>query len=231
MTGEDYRAGFAEFIATMLLVFFGPGSFIAAGITQPGAALTADKLWVIAAGNGLAISVLIWTTGHISGGHLNPAVTFAAWITGKIDLQRGVLYVVAQLLGAVAGSSLLAYVMPDAIQGNVGATVLGAGVDASTGLVVETILTFALVGVIFMTALHPRGPGNVAPLAIGLVVLVDILVGVQLTGASMNPARTFGPAVVAGIWADHWIYWVGPLLGALIAAVLANQVFLKAETL
>ena len=229
MTSEDYRAGFAEFLATMLFVFLGPGSVIASGITLPGAQLTADKLLVIAAGHGLAIAVLTWATGHVSGGHLNPAVTFAAWVTGKIGLQRGILYIVAQLVGAVVGAALLGYVMPDAIQGTLGAHGLGAGIDAPTGLVVEIILTFALVGVIFMTALHPRGPGNVAPLAIGFVFLIDQLVGVPLTGASMNPARSFGPAVISGVWADHWIYWVGPLVGGALAAIIANQVFLRAE--
>ena len=229
MTSEDYRAGFAEFLATMLFVFLGPGSVIASGITLPGAQLTADKLLVIAAGHGLAIAVLTWATGHVSGGHLTPAVTFAAWVTGKIGLQRGILYIVAQLVGAVVGAALLGYVMPDAIQGTLGAHGLGAGIDAPTGLVVEIILTFALVGVIFMTALHPRGPGNVAPLAIGFVFLIDQLVGVPLTGASMNPARSFGPAVISGVWADHWIYWVGPLVGGALAAIIASQVFLKAE--
>src|SRR5437867_3172779 len=110
MTGDDYRAGLAEFLATMLFVFLGPGAVIASGITAPGAQLTADKLLVIAAGHGLGIAVLAWASGHVSGGHINPAVTFAAWVTGKIGLQRGILYIVAQLLGAVVGSFLLSVV-------------------------------------------------------------------------------------------------------------------------
>ena len=227
MTGEDYRAGFAEFIATMLFVFLGPGAVIASGITQPGAQLTADKLLVIAAGHGLAIAVLVWASGHVSGGHINPAVTFAAWVTGKIGLQKGILYIVAQLVGAVVGSALLAYVV--GADTGLGRHALGAGIDPTKGIVVEIILTFALVGVVFMTAMHPRGPGNVAPLAIGLIVLVDHLVGVPLTGASMNPARSFGPAVLTGMWADHWVYWVGPLIGGALAGIIANQVFIKAE--
>lgn len=227
MTGEDYRAGFAEFIATMLFVFLGPGAVIASGITAPGAQLTADKLLVIAVGHGLAIAVLVWATAHVSGGHINPAVTFAAWVTGKIGLQRGILYIVAQLVGAAVGSALLAYIV--GADTGLGRHALGAGMDATKGLVAEIILTFALVGVVFMTAMHPRGPGNVAPLAIGLIVLVDHLVGVPLTGASMNPARSFGPAMLTGMWADHWVYWVGPLVGGALAGIVANQVFLKAE--
>lgn len=228
MTGEDYRAGFAEFIATMLFVFLGPGAVIASGITAPGAQLTADKLLVIATGHGLAIAVLVWATGHVSGGHINPAVTFAAWVTGKIGLQRGILYIVAQLVGAVVGSALLAYIV--GADTGLGRHALGAGMDTTKGLVAEIILTFTLVGVVFMTAMHPRGPGNVAPLAIGLAVLIDHLVGVPLTGASMNPARSFGPAVLTGMWADHWVYWAGPLVGGALAGIIANQVYLKSET-
>lgn len=231
MAMDDYKAALAEFFATLLFVFLGPGSVIASGITAPGATLTADKLLVIALGHGLAIAVLAWASAHVSGGHINPAVTFGALITGKIGLQRGVLYIVAQLVGAVIGSALLAFVIPDSIQGSLGAHGLNvaAGVTPVMGLVAEIILTFALVGVVFMTAMHPRGPGNVAPLAIGLVVLVDHLVGVPLTGASMNPARSFGPAVVAGVWADHWIYWVGPLIGGALAAIIADRVYIKSE--
>lgn len=229
MGTDDYRAALAEFFATMLFVFLGPGSVIASGITAPGAQLTADKLMVIASGHGLAIAVLVWASGHISGGHINPAVTFGAWIAGKIGLQRGILYIVAQLLGAVVGAAILAYVIPDNIQGTLGAHALGAGVTPIAGVVVEIVLTFTLVGVVLMTAMHPRGPGNVAALAIGLAVLIDHLTGVPLTGASMNPARSFGPALVAGAWADHWVYWVGPLIGAALAAIIVKQVYLKAE--
>lgn len=227
LTAADWRAIGAEFFATLLFVFLGPGAVIASGITAPGAQLTADKLLVIAIGHGLAIAVLVWASAHVSGGHINPAVTFAAWITGRISLVKGVLYIVAQLVGAVIGSALLMAVIPDNIQGSLGAHGLGTGMTETTGLLAEIILTFALVGVVFMTAMHPKGPGNVAPLAIGLVVLIDHLVGVPLTGASMNPARSFGPALVAGAWASHWIYWVGPLVGGAIGGLVAHYLYLK----
>lgn len=230
MSADDWRAALAEFFATALFVFLGPGAVIASGITASGAQLTADKLLVIALGHGLAIAVLVWASAHVSGGHINPAVTFGAWITGRISLVKGIAYVIAQLVGAVVGAALLAFVVPDAIQGTLGAHKLGPGVDAGMALLAEGVLTFALVGVVFMTAMHPKGPGNVAPLAIGLVVLVDHLVGVPLTGASMNPARTFGPALMAGAWADHWIYWVGPLLGGAVAALIANYYIKSAQS-
>lgn len=229
MTLDDYRAAFAEFLAVLLFCFLGPGAVVASGITAPGAQLTADKLLVIATAHGFAIALLAWATAHVSGGHINSAVTVAAMVTGKIGVQRGVLYIVAQLLGAVVGSFLLAQVVPGGASTGLGAHSLGDGVSQTMGLLTEIVLTFALVFVIFMTALHPRGPGNVAPLAIGLTVFVIHLVAVPLTGASVNPSRSFGPAVVAGIWANHWIYWAGPIVGAVIAGVLANQVFLKAD--
>ncbi|MBI4214040.1 MAG: aquaporin [Chloroflexi bacterium] len=229
MTTDDYKAGFAEFLALVLFCFIGPGAVIASGITAPGAQLTADKLLVISAAHGFAIALLVWATAHISGGHINSAVTIAAMVTGKIATQRGILYMVAQLAGAIVGSFLLAQVIPGGASTGLGAHGLGAGVSVTMGLITEIVLTFALVFVIFMTALHPRGPGNVAPLAIGLTIFVIHLVAVPLTGASVNPSRSFGPAVVAGVWADHWIYWVGPLVGAVMAAIIANQVFLKAE--
>ena len=229
LTRDDWRAVGAEFFTTLLFVFLGPGSVIASGITAPGATLTADKLLVIAAGHGFAIALLVWASAHISGGHINPAVTFAALITGKIGVPKGIMYIIAQLVGAVVGSFLLSLVIPPAIQGSLGAHGLGKDVTIFAGVLTEIILTFALVGVVFATAMDPRGPGNVAALAIGLTVLVDHLVGVPLTGASMNPARSFGPAVIKGVWGDHLIYWVGPLIGAAIAALIYQYFFMKRE--
>ena len=193
-----------------------------------------SKLWLSSLGRRrwaravvLAIAMMFLTaaTARISGGHINPAVTFATLITGKIDIQKAIAYWIAQLLGAVVGAGLLAMVIPTAAQGNLGAHGLGAGVSAGGGLVAEIVLTFALVFVIFATAVDPKGPGHLAPLAIGFTVLVDHLVGVPVTGASMNPARSFGPALVAGAWADHWIFWIGPLVGAAIAGWVYQGVF------
>ncbi|MBF8267809.1 MAG: hypothetical protein HW388_1317, partial [Dehalococcoidia bacterium] len=166
-------------------------------------------------------------TARISGGHINPAVTFAAVLTRKMGVTKGGMYVVGQLSGAIVGAFLLKAVIPDALEGGLGSHALGPGITAGAGLVVEMVLTFLLVFVVFATAMDPKGPGHLAPLAIGLAVLVDHLVGVPLTGASMNPARTLGPAWAAGAWADHWVYWVGPLAGGAIAALVYERVFLR----
>ncbi|MCH8089953.1 MAG: aquaporin, partial [Chloroflexi bacterium] len=172
--------------------------------------------------------VLVWATAHLSGGHINPAVTLAAFITGKIKLAKGALYVIAQVSGAVCGAFLLKSVIPNALEGGLGAHALSpamAAESAGLALLLEGTLTFFLVFVVFATAMDRRGPGNLAPLAIGLVVMLDHLIGVPLTGASMNPARTLGPAWAAGQWADHWIYWLGPMGGGVLAALVYQTIF------
>ena len=222
------RAAMAEFIATALFIFLGAGTVVVTGgLIKEG--LTSARLVAIALAHGLAIALLASATARVSGGHINPAVTFAALITGKIDLKRAIAYVVAQLVGAVVGAVLLAGVIPSAAQGNLGAHGLGPGVTVGGGVLAEIVLTFALVFVIFATAVDARGPGHLAPMAIGLTVLVDHLFGVPVTGASMNPARSFGPALVAGVWDNHWVFWIGPLIGGGLAGFVYEFAFLRAK--
>jgi len=136
--------------------------------------------------HGLAIAHLAAATANISGGHINPAVTFGAWITGKISLIKGMMYFLAQLTGAVIGAFLLAAIIPKSAQGNLGAHGLGAGFSVGSGLLAEIILTLVLVLVVFATAIDPKGLGSLAPIAIGLAVLVDHLLVVP-------PTRPPGP--------------------------------------
>ena len=223
---EAWRSTLAEFIATLLFVFLGAGSVIVSG-GLPNGDLDAARLGIIAVAHGLAIAILAYATANISGGHINPAVTFAAWLTKKISAARGAMFIAAQLSGAVVGALLLLATIPAAAESNLGAHALGPEVSVSMGLLMEIIVTFALVFVIFATAVDPGGMGNLAPLAIGLAVLVDHLVAVPITGASMNPARSFGPALVAGSWSDHWIYWAGPLLGGAGAGLVYQFLFIN----
>ena len=221
-----WRAVLAEFIATLLFIFLGAGTVVVTGgLLNEG--LTSARLVAIALAHGLAIALLVAATAKISGAHINPAVTFGAWITGKIDLTKAVMYVVAQLVGAIVGASLLAAVIPAAARGNLGAHGLGPGVTSGGALLAEIVLTFTLVFVVFATAVDPKGLGHLAPAAIGLTVLVDHLFGVPVTGASMNPARSFGPALVAGAWSNHWIFWIGPLVGGGLAALVYEFLFLR----
>jgi len=221
-----WRATFAEFIATLLFVFLGAGTVVVTGgLIQEG--LTSARLVAIALAHGLAIALLVSATAKVSGGHINPAVTVGALITGKISLTKAIMYIVAQLLGALVGALLLTVVIPASAQGSLGAHGLGPNVTAGGGLLAEIVLTFALVFVVFATAIDPKGLGHLAPAAIGLTVLVDHLFGVPVTGASMNPARSFGPALIAGAWDNHWIFWVGPLLGGSLAALVYDNIFLR----
>ena len=223
---EAWRSTFAEFIATLLFVFLGAGTVVITG-TLTGGELTTTRLVTIALAHGLAISLLVFATAHISGGHINPAVTFAAMLTKKISAAKGLMFVVAQLVGAASGALLLLGTIPDAADTTLGAHALGPGVTIGMGLLMEIVVTFALVFVVFATAVDSGGMGNLAPIAIGLIVLVDHLVAVPITGASMNPARSFGPSLVAGEWVDHWIYWVAPLLGGAVAGLLYQFVFIN----
>ena len=223
---EAWRSTLAEFIASLLFVFLGAGSVVVSG-GLPNGDLDSARLAVIALTHGLAIAMLVYATANISGGHINPAVTFAAWLTKKISTARGLMYIAAQLGGAVVGALLLLATIPEAANTNLGAHALGPDVSISMGLLMEIILTFALVFVIFATAVDPGGMGNLAPLAIGMTVLVDHLVGVPITGASINPARSFGPALVSGAWSDQWIYWIAPLLGGAGAGVVYQYIFIN----
>ncbi len=219
----------AEGIGTLLFVFLGAGTVVVTGGLL-GEQLTAARLMAIALAHGLAITLLVAATARISGGHLNPAVTLAALVTGKIRISNGAAYIAAQLVGAALGALLVSWVIPVAAHGNLGAHSLGLGISINQGLLAEIILTFVLVFVVFGTAIDPRGPGHLAPIAIGLAVLVDHLFGVPVTGASMNPARSFGPALVAGVWAGHWIYWIGPLIGGVLAGLAYQFLFRPRDT-
>jgi aquaporin TIP len=240
------RAVTAEGIATGVFVFVGCGSVVAMtsgarlgleAVALPGPATITG----IALAHGLAIALLVAATARISGGHINPAVTFAAMLTGKIKVSTAALYVGAQLIGAVLGVLLLKAIVAGPVEQGLGAHSFTAydlaadqigllddqvGDGAGAALLMEMALTFMLVFTVFATAMDPKGMGNLAPIAIGLAVVVGHLAGVSFTGASMNPARSFGPAVVAGEWDDQWLYWLGPLIGGAIAGLLYEFVFL-----
>lgn len=229
---RTWRAVIAEFIATLLFVFVGAGSVVVVtGVLRLSPATDAAALVAIALAHGLAIATVVAATAKISGGHVNPAVTFAAVITGRMKPTVGALYVVGQLLGAAIGAWLLKLAIEENIWmvSNLGGHSLNSGVLTSdgAGVLVEIVLTFVLVFTVFATAIDPRGMGNLAPMAIGLAVLIDHFVGVPLTGASMNPARSFGPALVANVWTDHWVYWLGPLAGGGLAGLLYYTVYLS----
>jgi MIP family channel proteins len=215
---------FAEFIGTFALVFVLSGAVSAS-------ALIAGVLGVAIAA-GLVLAIMISALGPISGGHFNPAVTVGIWVAGRIQTARAAAYVVVQLAGAVAGAAILRWALPQALweRSNLGLPALNTqlGITTGKGVLIEAVLTFFLVIAVFGVAVDERGTFKaIAGLGIGLVLTFDALVGGPLTGAAMNPAVFFGPAVVTGTWTNFWVYVLGPVSGAVIASAVYWLAFLR----
>ena len=180
--------------------------------------------------HGLTLAVVVSAFGAVSGGHFNPAVTLAIWIMGKITPSRAAMYVVAQLIGAVvAGFGLRTIFPPEAWQPSaIGTPALGAGITPTVGIGIEAVLTALLVFAVLGTAVDSRAP-KIGGLAIGLAVAADILMGGPLTGAAMNPARWFGPAIAAGAFDNWWVWWIGPAIGSAVAASVYRYTLAEAS--
>ena len=223
------RNWFAEGIATYCLVFFGPLS-VMLSVVAFGDGLSTEAILMISFAHGSAIGLMVYAFGHVSGAHINPAVTIPMIITRKIGIADGVGYIVLQLVGAVAAAFTLKAVLPElGAAVNFGTQAPGELINfsATSAVGLEAIFTFFLVTVIFMTAVHKKAAAGIQGISIGGMVFLLHIVGVPLTGASMNPARTFGPALASGFWEFHWVYWVGPIIGGIIAGLIMNYVFVK----
>jgi aquaporin Z len=218
----------AEFIGTFALVFIGAGSVVVAGPAESG-------LVGVALAHGVVLAVMVSVLAHISGAHFNPAVTAAVWVARKIDTVRALLYVATQLLAGLAAAFTLRWLLPESLWQPRGAAASLGNTTVNTALgmtemrafVLEALLTFFLVIAVFGTAVDDRGPfAKTAGLTIGLVLVFDILMGGPLTGASMNPARSLGPAMATGDFTSIWVYFAGPISGGVLAAGLYWFVFL-----
>ncbi|MCZ6817551.1 MAG: aquaporin [Planctomycetota bacterium] len=228
----------AEAIGTFALCFVGGGAICIATMQGAGYA----GLLGVAMAHGLVLSVAVSATMNISGAHLNPAVTIAMLATKRIDGGGAVRYILAQLIGGtIAGALLLAMFQGVTTTGGdevVQAAKLGtphfeAPITAGRAILIEVPLTFLLVFAIFGTAVDPRAP-KIGGFGIGLAVAADILIGGPLTGAAMNPARTFGTGIVAALsgnldvfWKQHYVYWIGPIVGALLAAFTYDKLIME----
>ena len=207
----------AEFVGTFALIFIGAGA----------AALGIGGLVGVALAHGLVIVAFAYSYGHISGTHINPAVTIGLWFGGQIEAARAAAYIVVQLVAGIVAAYALFFVLGDSA-GSMGATTLAEGVTPMRGLVIEMILTFFLVNTVFNTAVSGKA-GKMAGLAIGMTLVFCILMGGPLTGASLNPARTLGPAFCNRDFADLWLYFVGPPIGGILAALLYKTVLKPAD--
>ena len=210
------QRGVAEFVGAFTLIFIGGGAGIVSG----------GDIVAVALANGLAIGIMVSNLGHISGGHFNPAITLGFLATRRITGLLAAVYIVAQLAGAIAAAGILRWLFN--ADPFLGAVPHAAGIGAGKGLVVEIILSFFLVWAVWATAVDPGGAfKSISGLAIGLTISIDVLMGGPLTGAAMNPARALGPELVGNFWGEGWIYWVGPILGALIAALAYEWLYLR----
>lgn len=215
-----WRAMGAEFVGTLMLVVVGCGSCVSIGAEG----LNAPDNVQIALCFGLIVATIIWCIGHVSGGHVNPAVTIGLLVARKITVVRAFFYIISQCVGAIAGAAILRGVTPG---GRVlGVTTIYPELSVAQGYGVEVVITFVLVFCVFSSIDGRRADLNGStPLSIGLSVGVCHLWAIKYTGSSMNPARSFGPAVICNSWADHWVYWIGPITGAIIAALLYELLF------
>ncbi|XP_030054081.1 aquaporin-2 isoform X2 [Microcaecilia unicolor] len=214
------RAVFAEFLATLMLILFGLGSALNWPAAPP-------SIVHIALVFGLTVGTLVQTVGHVSGAHLNPAVTLAFLIGSHISFLRAVFYVAAQMLGAVAGAAILHEITPPNIRGNLAINTLNSSTTAGKATTVELFLTLQLVLCIFASTDDRRIDHVGSPsISIGLSVVLGHLLGIDYTGCSMNPARSFAPAVITGNLDDQWVFWVGPLSGAVLASLIYNYILI-----
>lgn len=205
----------AEGIGTFILVFAGTGAVMVNQIS--GGAVTHLGISFVF---GAVVAALIYTLGHLSGAHFNPAVTLAFWASGFFPKRRVLPYILAQSAGAITASAVLLLALGSVA--NLGATLPLNG-NWLQSLILETILTFVLMFVILGSGLDRRAPIGFAGLAIGLTVGVEAAFMGPITGASMNPVRSLGPAFVGGMWQHHWVYWVAPILGAQLAVLVYRQ--------
>jgi len=224
------RPPLAELVGTFAFIFIGAGAVGTEAYTRGGMG------WIgIAAAYGIAMALMVASFGTISGGHFNPAVTIAFAVVGRISVLRAAYYIVAQLVGAVLAGLLLrlifAGVYPEAVIGSshLGTPVLARDVSFSTAILIEAVLSFVLLLTVYGVSVDPRAPRAMAALGIGLAVALALLMAGPLTGAALNPARAIGPAFAAQYWDNHLVFWIGPVLGGTLAAMLYEFVFLAPD--
>lgn len=219
------KAALAEFISTAIFVFAGEGSGMAFNKLTDDGSNTPAGIIMASLAHAFGLFVGVSTAANISGGHCNPAVTFGAFLGGNISLLRGILYWIAQLLGSTVACLLLKFSTHGL---TTSAFALSSGVNVWNAFVFEIVMTFGLVYTVYATAIDPKKGevGIIAPIAIGFIVGANILAGGAFEGASMNPAVSFGPALVSWDWTNHWVYWAGPLIGGGLAGIVYDLFFI-----
>jgi aquaporin TIP len=221
-----FRRSLAEALGTFALVFIGTGAVITKYYPDANYGVLG-----VAVAHALVLSVMVTATMSISGGHLNPAVTLGLLSARRTTVQTAGAYILAQLVGAVLASLVIRVIYPVAVwrAASLGTPTIAGSITLPQALIVEAVLTFFLVSAVFGTCVNPEAP-KVGGFGVGLVLLFDIIMGGPLTGAAMNPARAFGPALASGQWVGHLVYWVGPIAGGVLAALFWEHLLLPKRT-
>src|SRR5579872_4606647 len=207
-----------EALGAFILTFIGAGSIIATA---------GNTLIVIALAHGLALAIAVSAAMNISGGHINPAVTLGMLATRRISVQHAAIYIISQLVGAIVAGYLLMGLLPANLGKAVNWGAPGVNqISIPQAILFEAVMTFILVFAVFGTAVDSRAP-KIGGFGIGLAIAIDIMVGGPFTGAAMNPARAIGPMVAALNFTNWYVYWIGPIVGGVIAALLYHYVILK----
>lgn len=224
-----YKKYIAEFVGTFALVFIAAGAVCADFYLRqaggPGLGLLG-----ISIAYGVAVIAIIYTMSYVSGSHVNPAVTISFWVTKRMEPNTAIMYIISQILGAILAGYALRTLFPDALNAvSIGTNVLAPGVTVGRGILMEFIITFLLIFTIYGTLVDRRASAGFAGVAIGLVVLFGSMIGGTVSGGAMNPARVFGPAIASGKFANHFVWWIGPILGGIAAGVVYDQLFAEGK--
>ena len=221
-----FRRSFAELLGTFALVFIGAGSVASKYFPE-----ATYGIFGVAVAHGLVLAVMVTALMGISGGHLNPAVTLGLLAARRTDIKSAAAYIVAQLAGAVLAAMLIKFVYPIGVVRpiSLGTPTIANTIQFHQAVVLEAVMAFFLVSAVFGTCINPAAP-RLGGLGIGLALMFDILVGGPLTGAAVNPARAFGPALISGQWVAHSVYWVGPIIGGVVAALVWEHLLLPKES-
>lgn len=220
-----YKKYIAELVGTFALVFIAAGSVCADFYLRRSGGQGLGLLGISIA-FGVVVIAIIYVTSYISGSHVNPAVTVSFWITKRMDPNTAIMYIISQIAGATLAGLALRTLFPDALKTvYLGTCILSSGVSVTRGILMEFIITFLLVFTIYGTLVDRRASAGFAGIAIGLVVLFGSMIGGTISGGAMNPVRAFGPAIASGQFTHHYVWWIGPILGGIAAAVVYDKIF------
>lgn len=217
-----------EGLGTFFLVFVGSGAIISMAFL--GSANGYAQLLVIALAHGLALAIAVTAALSISGGNINPAVTIAMLVARKINVSNAIFYIMAQVIGAAVATALLISIVPLHIGASVGWGVptLASSITVYQGIAIEAVITFLLVTSVFMTAVNPKAP-KIGGLGIGLTLAIVILFAGPFTGGAANPAVALGPEIATLNFTNWYVYWIGPVIGGIISALICNYILLKSK--